>query len=176
VLAVALLLLLAMSPAISRAWSSFSENLPSLDKEPEYRATDDTLIFDSSPTPNLIAVLHTGENRILLRPENIPDQMKQALVVIEDDRFYEHSGVDPVGMVRAVLANFTEGELVEGGSTITQQYIKNTYVSNDPTVNRKLREAIYAYELEQRWSKDRIISEYLNTIYFGNGAYGLQVA
>ena len=79
-------------------------------------------------------------------------------------------------MVRAVLANFSEAKLVEGGSTITQQYIKNTYVSNEPTINRKLKEAIYAYELEQRWSKDRIISEYLNTIYFGNGAYGLQVA
>lgn len=175
-MAFGLLVLLAASPAISRAWNSVSETLPSLDREEEYRATDDTLIFDSSPGTNLIAILHTGENRMLLRPEEIPDQMKQALVVIEDDRFYEHQGVDPIGMVRAVMANFTEGRLVEGGSTITQQYIKNTYVSNEPTINRKLKEAIYSYELEQRWSKDRIISEYLNTIYFGNSAYGLQVA
>ena len=175
-MAFGLLVLLAASPAISRAWNSVSETLPSLDREEEYRATDDTLIFDSSPGTNLIAILHTGENRMLLRPEEIPDRMKQALVVIEDDRFYEHQGVDPIGMVRAVMANFTEGRLVEGGSTITQQYIKNTYVSNEPTINRKLKEAIYSYELEQRWSKDRIISEYLNTIYFGNSAYGLQVA
>jgi len=176
VIALALLLLLASAPAISRAWNSVSESLPSLDKEEIYQPTDDTIIFDSSPTPNIIAVLHTGENRMLLKPEEIPEQMKQALVVIEDDRFYEHQGVDPIGMTRAILANFTEAKLVEGGSTITQQYIKNTYVSNEPTVNRKLKEAIYAYELEQRWSKDQIISEYLNTIYFGNGAYGLQVA
>ncbi|MHB8159282.1 MAG: PBP1A family penicillin-binding protein [Thermoleophilia bacterium] len=176
VIAMTLLVLLAASPAISRAWNSVSETLPSLDKEEEYRATDDTVIYDSSPVPNIIAVLHTGENRMLLKEDQIPERMKQALVVIEDDRFYEHRGVDPVGMARALMTNFTEGRLAEGGSTITQQYIKNTYVSNEPSVNRKLNEAIYAYELEQRWSKDRIISEYLNTIYFGSGAYGLQVA
>ncbi len=176
VLALVLLMLMAASPAISRAVSSASENLPSLDREQEYQATNDTLIFDSSPTPNLIAVLNTGENRIVLQPDDIPQQMKLALVVIEDDRFYEHQGFDPIGVIRAVVTNFSEGRLVEGGSTITQQYIKNTYVSNDPTINRKLKEAIYAYELEQRWSKDKIISEYLNTIYFGNSAYGLQVA
>ncbi len=176
VLALMMLVMLAASPAISRAWDSVSESLPSLDKEEVYVATDDTLIYDSSPTPILIGVLNTGENRIMLQARDIPEQMKQALVVIEDDRFYEHHGVDPVGMLRAIMTNFTEGKLVEGGSTITQQYIKNTYVSSEPTVNRKLREAIFAYELEQRWSKDKILSEYLNTIYFGNGAYGLQVA
>ena len=176
VLAFLVLALLASSPAISKAVDAIGESLPSLDNEQPYEATNDTLIFDSSPNPNLIAVLNTGENRILLQPDDIPQQMKQALVVIEDDRFYEHQGVDPIGMLRAVAANFFEGRLVEGGSTITQQYIKNTYVSDEPTVNRKFKEAIYAYELEQRWSKDKIISEYLNTIYFGNGAYGLQVA
>jgi penicillin-binding protein 1A len=163
-------------PALSRAWDSISRDLPSLDREEEYQASDNTLIFDSSPEPQLIAVLNAGESRIIITPEQIPDRMKQALVVIEDDRFYKHSGVDPVGMLRAVVANFTAGELVEGGSTITQQYIKNTYVSTEPTLQRKLKEAVYAYQLEQKWSKDRILSEYLNTIYFGNGAYGLQVA
>ncbi|MFA5802993.1 MAG: PBP1A family penicillin-binding protein [Thermoleophilia bacterium] len=176
VLALMILIMLAASPAISRAWDSISENLPSLDKEEEYRATEDTFIFDSSPSPRVIAVLNSGENRILLTPEQIPARMKQALIVVEDDRFYQHSGVDPIGMTRAVFSNFIEGKLVEGGSTITQQYIKNTYVSNEPSVNRKLIEAIYAYELEQKWSKDKIISEYLNTIYYGNGSYGLQVA
>ncbi len=176
VLAIIALAAMAASPIIRSGWSEVSEDLPSLDKQEEYRASDNTLIFDSSPQPQLIAVLNTGESRIIIPPEQIPQQMKQALVVIEDDRFYKHSGVDPVGMLRAVVSNFTEGELVEGGSTITQQYIKNTYVSSETTVNRKLTEAIYAYQLEQRWSKDRILSEYLNTIYFGQGAYGLQVA
>ena len=173
---VIVLLVIAAWPALSRAWDSVSEDLPSLDREEEYQASDNTLIFDSSPQPQLIAVLNNGESRIIITPEQIPAQMKQALVVIEDDRFYKHSGVDPVGMLRAVVANFTEGGLVEGGSTITQQYIKNTYVSTEPTIQRKFKEAVYAYQLEQRWSKDRIISEYLNTIYFGNGAYGLQMA
>lgn len=176
VLALVILMMMAASPLLRTGWGKVSEDLPSLDKEEEYRATDNTLIFDSSPEPQLIAVLNTGESRIIIPPEQIPEQMKQALVVIEDDRFYKHSGVDPVGMLRAVISNFTEGELVEGGSTITQQYIKNTYVSSEATINRKLTEAIYAYQLEQRWTKDRILSEYLNTIYFGEGAYGLQVA
>jgi penicillin-binding protein 1A len=169
-------LALAVSPAISSAWHNLSEGLPSLEHEEEYKASNDTLIFDGSPDPQLVAVLNTGENRILIAPEAIPEQMKQAIVTIEDDRFYQHSGVDPVGMVRAVLSNFSEGKLAEGGSTITQQYIKNTYVSTEPTIQRKLKEAIYAYQLEQKWSKDRILSEYLNTIYFGDGAYGLEMA
>ncbi|MHB1391105.1 MAG: transglycosylase domain-containing protein [Thermoleophilia bacterium] len=176
VFAFLVVLLLAASPAISAAWNSVSENLPSLSKEEEYQATNDTLIFDSSPDPHLLAVLHTGENRVIVPPEQIPSMLKQAIVVIEDDRFYEHQGFDPVGIARAIFANFTEGKLVEGGSTITQQYIKNAYVSSEPSINRKLKEVIYAHELEQRWSKDKILSEYLNTIYFGNGAYGIQVA
>lgn len=176
VIAFLAVLLLAASPAIAAAWRSVSENLPSLDKEEEYHATNDTLIFDSSPTPHLLAVLHGGENRVIVPEEQIPPILKQAIVVIEDDRFYEHQGFDPVGVMRAIFSNFTEGKLVEGGSTITQQYIKNTYVSNEPSINRKLKEAIYAHDLEQKWSKDKILSEYLNTIYFGNGAYGIQVA
>ncbi|MBE0429966.1 MAG: PBP1A family penicillin-binding protein [Thermoleophilia bacterium] len=170
------LAILAASPVISRGLTSAGNNLPSLDEEEEYVAANDTLIFDSSPSPNLLAVLHAGENRIIVPPEQIPEKMKQAIVAIEDDRFYQHRGIDPLGMLRAVAVNFSEGRLVEGGSTITQQYIKNAYFSSEPSFNRKFRETIYAYELEQKWSKDRIISEYLNTIYFGNGAYGLQTA
>lgn len=168
--------MLLASPFISRAWSSISDRLPSLEKEEEYHAPDATLIFDSSPNPNVIAVLNSGEERMVLAPEQIPEKMKQAIVAIEDDRFFEHSGIDPLGMARAFFSNFTEGRLVEGGSTITQQYIKNAYVSSEPSIQRKLKEALYAYELEQRWSKDRILGDYLNTIYFGNSAYGLQVA
>lgn len=175
-LALVAMVALAASPALSSAWDSISEKLPSLDKEEVYTASNNTLIYDGSADPQLIAVFNTGESRIIISPEQIPDAMKQALVTIEDDRFYEHSGIDPIGLSRAVVSNFTEGELIEGGSTITQQYIKNTYVSSETTIQRKLREAIYAIELEERWSKDQIISEYLNTIYFGNGAYGLQMA
>ncbi len=166
----------AARPAVSSAWRDLSENIPSLDKEEEYVNAQSTLIFDGSPQPQLIAVLNAGENRIVIPPEEIPEQMKQAIVVVEDDRCYQHSGVDPVGLVRALMENFFEGHLTGGGSTITQQYIKNTYVSTEPTLKRKFKEAVYAYQLEQRWSKDKILGEYLNTIYFGNGAYGLQMA
>lgn len=176
ILMVMILMLIVSTSALSQVWHSIGESLPSLDKEDAYLASNSTLIFDSSPTPHLLAVLNTGESRMLLKPEEIPEQMKQAIVVIEDDRFFEHSGVDVIGMGRALLADFFGGGLKEGGSTITQQYIKNTYVSNEPTVQRKLREAVYSYQLEQKWSKDEILTEYLNTIYFGDGAYGLQVA
>jgi len=175
-LALMALTLVASTSALSSVWDSLSDDLPSLEKEEEYLASNSTLIFDSSPTPNLLAVLNTGETRVVLKPEEIPLLMKQAIVAVEDDRFYQHSGVDVIGLGRALVSNFFEGGLVEGGSTITQQYIKNTYVSSEPTLQRKLREAVYAYQLEQKWSKDEILTGYLNTIYFGDGAYGLQVA
>src|SRR6266540_723279 len=102
--------------------------------------------------------------------------MKSAIVAIEDRRFYEHPGVDVRGIVRAVWADVRHKRVVEGGSTITQQFVKNVYVKNQRTIARKLREAALAWQLEQRWKKDRILTAYLNTIYFGNGAYGIQRA
>jgi penicillin-binding protein 1A len=102
--------------------------------------------------------------------------MKQAIVAIEDKRFYEHRGVDLRGILRAVWADARGGRAVQGGSTITQQFVKNTYTNNKHSIARKLREAALAWQLEQRWSKDRILTAYLNTIYFGNGAYGVEQA
>jgi penicillin-binding protein 1A len=102
--------------------------------------------------------------------------MKQAIVAIEDRRFYEHRGVDVHGILRAVWADVSHKRVVEGGSTITQQFVKNTYTRNQRSIARKLKEAALAWQLEQRWSKDRILTAYLNTIYFGNGAYGVEQA
>jgi penicillin-binding protein 1A len=102
--------------------------------------------------------------------------MKQAIVSIEDRRFFEHRGVDLHAIFRAVWADVTSGNVVQGGSTITQQFIKNAYVHSAPSISRKLKEAALAWQLEQKWSKDRILTAYLNTIYFGNGAYGIQQA
>ena len=100
--------------------------------------------------------------------------MKQAIVAIEDKRFYEHRGIDMRGMARAFWADVTPATaLVQGGSTITQQFVKNALRRrNERSIARKLKEAALAWQLEQRWSKDRILTAYLNTIYFGNGAYG----
>ena len=102
--------------------------------------------------------------------------MRQAIVSVEDQRFYEHDGVDVRGIARALWQDVRQQGIVEGGSTITQQFVKNAYIRNERTLARKVREAALAWQLEQRWSKDRILTAYLNTIYFGHGAYGIQQA
>ena len=102
--------------------------------------------------------------------------MKHAIVAIEDKRFYEHRGVDVRGMVRALWADVSNQGTVQGGSTITQQFVKNAYLTNQKSIGRKLIEAALAWQLEQKWTKDRILTAYLNTIYFGNGAYGVEQA
>ena len=108
-----------------------------------------------------------------MRSDRIAPIMKQAIVAVEDKRFFEHNGVDMRGIVRAAWEDIRNKAVVEGGSTITQQYVKNAYSRNDKTIARKVREAALAWQLTQRWSKDRILTAYLNTIYFGNGAYGI---
>jgi penicillin-binding protein 1A len=124
----------------------------------------------------VLAVLRGSEARKIVRPDQISWTMKHAIVDIEDRRFFEHRGIDLRGMVRAAWTDIAQGKVVEGGSTITQQLIKNSYREKQRTIARKLREAALAWQLEQRWSKDRILTAYLNTIYFGNGAYGVERA
>ena len=102
--------------------------------------------------------------------------MRQAIVSVEDQRFYEHNGVDVRGIARALWQDIRQQGIVEGGSTITQQFVKNAYIRNEQTLARKVREAALAWQLEQDWTKDRILTAYLNTIYFGHGAYGIQQA
>ena len=108
--------------------------------------------------------------------QDISPLIKQAIVAIEDKRFYEHGGIDVHGILRAIWADITSGSAVQGGSTITQQFVKNAINGNAPTLTRKLKEAALAWKLEQVWSKDKILTAYLNTIYFGNGAYGVEEA
>src|SRR4029077_2123391 len=93
-----------------------------------------------------------------------------------DKRFWEHRGIDIRGMGRALWADIRHQGAVQGGSTITQQFVKNSLTGNERTITRKLKEAALAWQLEQRWSKDQILTAYLNTIYFGNGAYGIERA
>jgi penicillin-binding protein 1A len=124
----------------------------------------------------ILATLRGSESRILLDTNEIAPIMQQAIVAIEDKRFYEHHGVDLRGIGRAVWADVTNKSVVQGGSTITQQLVKNSCVTNARTISRKLKEAALAWQLEQHWKKLRILTAYLNTIYFGNGAYGIQRA
>ncbi|CAG9621715.1 transglycosylase domain-containing protein [Sutcliffiella rhizosphaerae] len=108
--------------------------------------------------------------------EDIPDIMKQAVVAVEDQRFYEHDGFDFVGTVRALATNVKAGSYVQGGSTITQQLAKNVFLSHDKTLKRKADEFFLAKKVEKAYSKDQIISLYLNQIYFGEGAWGIKRA
>ncbi len=123
----------------------------------------------------ILAVLRGSESRVLVPSAGISAWMKQAIVATEDKRFYSHRGIDIRGMGRAFW-NDIRGRPVQGGSTITQQFVKNTLTGNQRSVFRKLKEAALAWQLEQKWSKDQILTAYLNTIYFGNGAYGVERA
>ncbi|MGH6743152.1 MAG: PBP1A family penicillin-binding protein [Bradyrhizobium sp.] len=105
-----------------------------------------------------------------------PHRLIAAVLSIEDHRFYEHYGVDPIGIARAFYRNFEAGKIVEGGSTITQQLIKTKYLGNDRSYARKLREALMATVYELGHGKDEILNEYLNSVYLGNGAYGMPAA
>jgi penicillin-binding protein 1A len=130
----------------------------------------------ASDGKTVLAVLHGDESRVVVDSNEIAPVMKQAIVAVEDRRFWEHRGVDFKGIMRAVWADVRHKKLVQGGSTITQQFVKNTYTQRERTISRKLKEAALAWQLERRWSKDRILTAYLNTIYFGNGAYGIEMA
>ena len=124
----------------------------------------------------ILAVLRGSQSRVLVPSQDISPWMKQAIVATEDKRFWEHRGIDIRGMGRALWADIRHQGAVQGGSTITQQFVKNSLTGNERTITRKLKEAALAWQLEQRWSKDQILTAYLNTIYFGNGAYGIERA
>ena len=117
------------------------------------------------------------ENRALASADEIPDVLNRAVLAAEDARFFKHSGYDLRSIARAALVNLGEGEVVQGGSTITQQYVKNTFFRHPGrTFRRKARELRLAIEVERRYTKEEILARYLNTVYLGNGAYGVKVA
>ena len=174
----ALLLILFLLGLLSFTFglvTSVASEIPSLDPARLQAKEVDGYIYDRKGE-RVLAVLRGSQSRILVPSNKISDRMKVAIVAIEDKRFYEHRGVDLHGIVRAIWQDVRHKAVVEGGSTITQQFVKNTYTKSQRSIARKLKEAALAWQLEQRWSKDRILTAYLNTIYFGNGAYGVQQA
>jgi penicillin-binding protein 1A len=168
------LFILALSSFTFGLVTAIAGDIPQLDPSKQRRQVN-TRIYDSTGK-KVLAILRGNENRVLVEYEDIAPVMKQAIVAIEDRRYFEHRGVDLRAIGRAVWADISKKAVVQGGSTITQQFIKNTYVRNQRSIARKLREAALAWQLEQRWSKKRILTAYLNTIYFGNGAYGVDQA
>src|SRR5918996_2169760 len=125
---------------------------------------------------SLLGAIPAERNRQPVKPANMSPWIRKATVAIEDRRFFQHGGVDFEGIARAAVKDLQAGEIVEGGSTITQQLVRNRYVSRERTVQRKLKEACLAAKLDGAWSKDRILTAYLNTVYYGNQAYGIEAA
>ena len=116
------------------------------------------------------------QNRIPVKLNQVSPWMRYAILAAEDARFYEHGAIDIVGIVRALVVDITQGKIIQGGSTITQQLVKNIYLTPARTIRRKIKEIILAYRLEKELSKDKILELYLNTVYFGDGAWGVEAA
>jgi len=125
---------------------------------------------------NSLAQLSGGEDRVTVTYDQIPPVLVDAVLSAEDRTFFKHGGVDPVGVGRALWADLRSSGSQQGGSTITQQYVKNVYLTDERTVTRKIKEAVLSVKLERELPKTEILNRYLNTIYFGRGAYGVQAA
>jgi len=124
----------------------------------------------------LLGSIPAERNRQPVSLHEVSPWMRRATVAIEDRRFYRHGGVDYVGITRALWSDLTAGKIVQGGSTLTQQLVRNLYISRERTLQRKLKEACLAVKLSRHWPKDRILQEWLNQVYFGNHAYGIEAA
>ncbi len=155
--------------------AAIASKIPELDPGKQKQAQANTYVYAANDY-TVLAILRGSQARILVRSDQISPWMKHAIVAVEDKRFYEHRGVDIRGMARAFWNDLTHHGAVQGGSTITQQFVKNAYLTTQKTIARKLIEAALAWQLEQRWTKDQILTAYLNTVYFGNGAYGVEQA
>lgn len=155
---------------------SIREQLPQLD--PAARHTEQNGVVYASDGHSVLLVLRGSQSRTIVPDLEISPWIKYAIVAIEDKRFWENNGLDLRGILRAAYQDVVHGRIVEGGSTITQQFVKQAFTSDQRTIARKLKEAAFAWQLEQdpHWSKTRILDAYLNTIYFGNQAYGIEQA
>jgi penicillin-binding protein 1A len=174
----ALLLPLALLAIVSTLFGmmmAVASDLPNLENRKEYQDAKNSVLVDSQGRN--LGVLTNNQSRVLVRSQDISSYMKNAIIAVEDRRFYENSGVDIRGIARALVQDVLNRKTVQGGSTIAQQFVKNALqAQSDRTVFQKMREAALAYHLTRKWSKDKILTEYLNSIYFGNGAYGVESA
>lgn len=167
------LILLGISASLGAGialFISLSGVIPELD---EIEAPEATIIYSSD---NVVLARMFRENRTNVPLNEIPRHLRDATIAVEDKRFYSHSGVDMKGIARAVWANLRGQRLSQGGSTITQQLARNVYLTRKKTVQRKLQEAVLAILLERHFSKDKILELYLNRVYYGSGAFGVQAA
>ncbi len=164
---------MAVAPHTERALTAVERErleVP-LDLTPGAQRTE---VYDS--LGNQIGILRYDIDRELITLEEVPADVVATILAVEDDKFWEHNGVDLRATVRALISNVSAGGISQGGSTITQQIIKLRVVGSERSFNRKIREAVLAARLEEEFTKDEILEFYLNEVYFGNGAYGLQAA
>jgi penicillin-binding protein 1A len=167
--------LLAFVSFIFGIMMAVASDLPRLENREQYLAAENSVVTDRYNRP--LTTLTGNEARMLVESADISPTMKQAVVAIEDERFYEHRGIDLFGVARAVIKDVVARDAVQGASTITQQFVKNALEAQQSrTIFQKLRESALAYHLEREWSKDKILTQYLNSIYFGEGAYGIEAA
>src|SRR5215210_2570268 len=181
---VGIVFLCALVAGVAFAAGAYSGLVRSVDRlgEPRNAETHPTYIY-SAPlggddgSRRVIGTIFQGQNRKTVSKDQMPIHLLNALVAKEDERFMEHGGVDVWGIMRALWVDIRAGETVEGASTITQQYVKNAYLSHDQTWRRKIKEALIAIEIERKNDdKDDILAKYLNTVYFGSNAYGVEAA
>jgi penicillin-binding protein 1A len=149
-------------------------NLPDVRSLKGYVPSETTYIYDIGG--KVLASLHGEENREVVPLDKISPKLKLAVLAIEDSNFYQHSGVNPVGIVRATLVNLKEGRTVEGASTLTQQLVKNLFLTPRDKLSRKVTEAVLAMRVEKLFKKDEILEMYLNQIYWGHNTYGAETA
>jgi penicillin-binding protein 1A len=167
--------LLALVSTVFGMLMAVAQDLPSLETTNEFRASKNSILIDAHG--NRLAVLTGKENRILVESDEISPSVKHATIAIEDQRFFSHKGLDYQAIARALWADIRRQRAVQGGSTITQQFVKNALLAQtNRSLFQKLKEAALAYQLERKWTKDKILTQYLNTVYFGEGAYGIESA
>src|SRR5215204_2066190 len=166
---------LAVVSMVFGMMAAVSQDLPAIYDFAQYKASKNSILVDANGEE--IGTLSSDQNKILLSSGEISPNIKNAVVSIEDARFYSHSGVDFQGIGRALVKDILSQSAAQGGSTITEQFVKNALAAHQSrTLFQKFREAALAYRLERHWTKDKILTEYLNTIYFGEGAYGIEAA
>ena len=174
---ISILFALALLGIVSFAFGMFvsiASDLPSLTRFSQFKDAQSSVLLDDLGHP--IGVL-SQQNRVIVTPGQIPPIVKEAVISIEDKRFETNSGIDLRGIARAFVADIRHKGGIQGASTIEQQFIKNALqAQSHRTIFEKLREAALAYQLSHKWSKEKILTAYLNTIYFGNGAYGIEAA
>ncbi|HIJ56228.1 MAG TPA: hypothetical protein HPQ03_08880, partial [Deltaproteobacteria bacterium] len=174
IITIALLLVLGvLCGVVAGVFIALTRDLPQIQSLESFKPSAVTRVYSSDKV--LLSELY-AEKRHPISIQSMPPHLKAALVATEDRNFYRHSGVDLRGVFRALVKDLSTGQFAEGASTITQQLAKTLFLTPQKTIVRKIKEAFLAFQLERRYTKDEILEFYMNQVYFGSGAYGVESA